>query len=48
MLGQGSDNEINCASFNNVNKFMFAVAGEESGMIGIWDMRMPDMVLNDV
>ena len=27
---------------------MFAVAGEESGMIGIWDMRMPDMVLNDV
>ena len=27
---------------------MFAVAGEESGMIGIWDMRMPEMVLNDV
>lgn len=48
LTGQGSDNELNCAQFNNVNKFMFAVAGEASGMIGIWDMRMPEMVLNDV
>ena len=39
---------MNCAVFNNINQNIFAAAGESTGMIGVWDMRMPDMVLNDV
>lgn len=48
MVGHGSDNELNCATFNNVNPNMLAVAGEESGLIGIWDLRMPQMCINDL
>lgn len=47
-MGQGSDDELNCATFNSVNWNMFAVAGEHTGMVGVWDTRMPDMVLNDL
>ena len=47
-MGQGSDDELNCATFNSVNWNMFAVAGEQTGMVGVWDTRMPDMVLNDL
>ncbi len=43
-----SDNELNCATFNNVNPFLVAVGGEESGLIGVWDLRMPQMVINDL
>jgi len=31
-----------------VNPNLIAVGGEESGLIGIWDMRMPQMVINDL
>jgi WD40 repeat protein len=48
MSGHGSDNELNCATFNNVNPNLLAVAGEESGLIGVWDLRMPQMVINDL
>lgn len=36
-----SDTELNCATFNNVNPNLLAVGGEESGLIGVWDLRMP-------
>ncbi len=43
-----SDNELLCATFNNVNPNLIAVGGEESGLIGVWDLRMPQMVINDL
>jgi WD40 repeat protein len=43
-----SDTELNCATFNNVNPNLLAVGGEESGLIGVWDLRMPHMVINDL
>jgi WD40 repeat protein len=39
---------LNCATFNNLNANLLAVGGEESGLIGVWDMRMPQMVINDL
>jgi WD40 repeat protein len=48
LTGEGSEGELNTAVFNNVNPELIAVAGEEDGTIGVWDMRMADMVLNDL
>ena len=48
LVCHASDNEVNCATFNNVNRNLVVAGGEESGMIGIWDLRMPSMVINDV
>jgi len=48
LQGKGSDDALNVATFNNVNRHLIAAAGEESGMVGIWDMRMPTMFLNDL
>ena len=45
---QASDDELNCATFNNINRNLLAVGGEESGLIGVWDIRMPQMVINDL
>ena len=45
---QASDDELNCATFNNINRNLLAGGGEESGLIGVWDIRMPQMVINDL
>lgn len=48
LLGHASDNDLNCVTFNNVNRFLLACGGEDTGMIGVWDMRMPNMCINDL
>lgn len=48
MMGKASDDSLNTSAFNPVNRYMFATAGESTGMIGIWDMRMPEMFTNDL
>lgn len=48
VMGQASDNDLNCAAFNYVNRNLLAVGGEDTGMVGIWDLRMPDMCINDL
>lgn len=35
-----SKDQLNCATFNNVNPFLIVAAGEESGAISVWDLRM--------
>jgi len=48
LTGEGSDNDLNCATFNNVNKNLFACGGEDTGLIGVWDLRLPKMCINDL
>ena len=48
MMGKASDDQLNCSVFNPVNRFLLATAGESTGMIGVWDMRMPEMFINDL
>ena len=48
LMGHASDNDLNCASFNHVNRFLIACGGEETGLIGVWDLRMPNMCINDL
>lgn len=46
--GQASDNDLNCATFNNVNRNLIAAAGEDTGLVGIWDLRMLETCINDL
>ena len=46
--GKSSDDALNTASFNSVNRNLLVAAGEETGMVGVWDARMPTMFLNDL
>eukprot|EP00352_Strombidinopsis_acuminata_P005590 CAMPEP_0176370576 /NCGR_PEP_ID=MMETSP0126-20121128/24088_1 /TAXON_ID=141414 ORGANISM="Strombidinopsis acuminatum, Strain SPMC142" /NCGR_SAMPLE_ID=MMETSP0126 /ASSEMBLY_ACC=CAM_ASM_000229 /LENGTH=98 /DNA_ID=CAMNT_0017729675 /DNA_START=697 /DNA_END=993 /DNA_ORIENTATION=- len=48
LMGTASDDSLNCSAFNPINRYVFATAGESTGMIGIWDMRMPEMFTNDL
>ena len=43
-----SKDQLNCATFNNVNQHLLLTAGEESGSISIWDLRMPESSINTV
>ena len=45
---KASDEELLCASFNCFDEHLFATGGENSGIINIWDMRMPKTFLNDL
>ena len=45
---KASEDELLCASFNQFEENIFATGGERSGIINIWDMRMPKTFLNDL
>jgi histone-binding protein RBBP4 len=45
---QGSNTELNVAAFNYVNKHLIACAGDPDGTVSIYDLRMPERVLNDL
>jgi hypothetical protein len=45
---KSSTDDLNCATFNNVNPNLLVAAGEQSGAISVWDFRMPQIAINTV
>jgi len=45
---KSSETELNCASLNNVNPYLIVAAGDESGAISVWDVRLPQTSINTV
>lgn len=45
---KSSTDDLNCSSFNNVNPNLLVAAGEQSGAISVWDLRMPQTSINTV
>ena len=46
MTYQAAEDSLCVGQFNPINENLFAVAGDESGSISIWDMRMPGDAIN--
>ena len=46
MTFKAAEDSLCVGSFNPINEHLFAVAGEESGNISVWDMRMPADAIN--
>jgi WD40 repeat protein len=38
---KSGEDSLCVGQFNHINEFLFAVAGDSSGEIAIWDQRMP-------
>mmetsp|Transcript_11746 Transcript_11746/g.19821 ORF Transcript_11746/g.19821 Transcript_11746/m.19821 type:complete len:172 (-) Transcript_11746:9-524(-) len=47
MAFQDGEDSLCCGQFNPLNEHIFAVAGDSSGSISIWDMRMKSEALNN-
>lgn len=45
---KSSADDLNCASFNNVNPYLLVAAGEQTGAVSVWDLRMPQTSINTV
>ena len=45
---KASEDDLLVISFNQFNEHLFATAGEESGLINIWDLRMAKTSINDL
>lgn len=45
---KASEDDLITGTFNNFDEYIFATGGEASGMINIWDLRMPKTYLNDL
>ena len=45
---KASEEDLLCISFNNHNEHIFATGGESTGVIKVWDLRMPRTFLNDL
>jgi histone-binding protein RBBP4 len=45
---QASEDDLLVLSFNHTNEHLFATGGEQSGMIQVWDLRMPRNYINDL
>jgi ribosome assembly protein RRB1 len=45
---KASEDELLCASFNYFDENIFATGGESTGIINVWDLRMPKTFLNDL
>lgn len=45
---KASDDDLLVVGFSQFNEYLFATGGEQSGMIHIWDMRMPKTFINDL
>ena len=46
MTYKAAEDSLCVGSFNPINEHLFAIAGEESGNISVWDMRMPADAIN--
>lgn len=45
---KASEDDLLTATFNNFDENIFATGGESTGMINIWDLRMPKTYINDL
>ena len=45
---KASEDDLLVISFNNFNENIFATGGEKSGLVNIWDIRMPKYYINDL
>jgi histone-binding protein RBBP4 len=45
---QASDDQLLVVGFSHFNEHLYATAGEESGMILVWDLRMTRNAINDL
>jgi hypothetical protein len=46
MIYQAGEESLCVGAFNPLNEHLFAVAGDPSGVIQVWDMRMPKDAIN--
>ena len=45
---KAADDSLCAGQFNPLNEHLFAVAGDSSGNVGVWDLRMPACALNEL
>ena len=45
---KASEDDLLVISFNHKNEFLFATGGEQTGMLNVWDIRMPKYYINDL
>ncbi len=45
---KASEDDLLVISFNHQNEYLFATGGEQSGILHIWDVRMPKFFINDL
>jgi WD40 repeat protein len=45
---KAADDSLCAGQFNPLNEHLFAVAGDSSGNVGVWDLRMPAGALNEL
>jgi len=48
MTFKAAEDSLCIGQFNPINENLFAVAGDASGSISIWDMRMPGDAINQL
>lgn len=45
---KASDDDLLVIGFSHFNEYLFATGGEQSGIVNVWDMRMPKTFINDL
>lgn len=45
---KASDDDLLVIGFNHFNEHLFATGGEKSGILHVWDTRMPKTCINDL